>query len=228
MTMNCLCSIKIVCICKSVSKPVNISYAKAFFFLQSANTMVNGTAKLSFNSSFYRKSTIWTICLPSDWQSQLSAMWLGHWHRGGLGLLTSWNLWDLFSFFFPLPLFKCRKKDPAVLSFNGFRLPVKSQQGENLTHHTIKPGSTWETEIIFTLYSPLTGLIIARDRCAQGLESITIHPWTMINDPMGTTSERPLSNSVRRLICHQTQEHALWVFSRPCPALQKVDKKSCM
>lgn len=96
-----------------------------------------------------------------------------------------------------------------MLSFNGLRLPVKSQQGENLTHHTIIQEVPERTEIKFTLYSPLTGLIIAGDGCAQGLESITIHPWTMINDPVGTNSERPLSNSVRKLICHQTQEHML-------------------
>lgn len=71
-------------------------------------------------------------------------------------------------------------------------------------HH--QSGSTWETEIIFTLYSPLTGLIIAGDRCAQGLESIIIHPWTMINDPVRTNSKWSLSNSICKLICHQTQE----------------------
>lgn len=38
------------------------------------------------------------------------------------GLLTSWNLSDLPSSIKPW------KKDPAVLSFNGLRLPVKSQQ----------------------------------------------------------------------------------------------------
>lgn len=93
----------------------------------------------------------------------------------------------------------------------------------------ITPSTTWETEIIVTLHSPLTGLIIAGNRYAQGLLSITIHPWMMINDPVGRNSERPHSNCSHKLIRYQTQKHTRQTFPRPCSGLEKVDKnKFCV
>lgn len=110
-------------------------------------------------------------------------------------------------------------KDPAVPGFNGPKALCEITTGKNLTHHTINQEVP---EIIFTLYSPLAGLIIAVDRCAPGLESITIHPWTMINGPLRTNSKWMLSSSVHGLIA--VTKHLI-IFARPCLALQKLDKK---
>lgn len=82
----------------------------------------------------------------------IAIQWLGSFARLVVLINSNWT-WPLtqskralayrpaetFRVSFPsfLPLFKVLEKDPAVLSFNDLKVPVKSQHGQNLPHHTI-------------------------------------------------------------------------------------------
>lgn len=137
----------------------------------------------------------------------ISIQWLNHSIGPSLTKLIKSNV--TYPFFSPV----CQKKRTQqclALMALGTLWNHNRQEPQQTPHY--QPGSTWETEIMFTLYSPLTELIIAGERCTEGLESITIYPWTMINDPVGTNSKWLLSNSVRKLICHQTSEYILQIL----------------